>query len=74
MPSDADAGGQESQEDKPLNPILAAGKSVIGYVGSYFAETTVHGFHYVIEGRNRIEKAIWIFFITLAISYAGNIL
>ena len=28
-------------------------------VGSYFSETTVHGFRYIVEGGNKCEKWSW---------------
>ena len=37
----------------------------------YFTETTVHGFHYVAEGRNCLEKSLWIVLIILGFSYGG---
>ena len=45
--------------------------AAFSYVTGYFAETTVHGFHYVIEGKNKFEKLIWIFFIAMSIYFAG---
>ncbi len=36
------------------------------YLTSYFKETTVHGFRYVVEGRNFAEKTIWVLTIILA--------
>ena len=32
---------------------------------SYFSETTVHGFRYVVEGRNIVEKMFWIIVIAI---------
>lgn len=29
----------------------------------YFTETTVHGFRYIVEGRNVFEKVVWALFI-----------
>ena len=34
-------------------------RDVIGY----FSETTVHGFRYVVEGRNIVERLLWVLFI-----------
>ena len=38
-------------------------KGVKRGVEEYLRETTIHGFRYVIEGRNLIEKMAWMFFI-----------
>ena len=37
----------------------------------YFSETTVHGFHYVAEGRNTLERCLWIVLIVLGFTYGG---
>ena len=37
---------------------------------AYFTETTVHGFRYVVEGRNRFEQILWIIFIIGGFGYS----
>ena len=32
-------------------------------VSDYFTGTTVHGFRYVVQGKNLLERVVWIFFI-----------
>ena len=44
-------------------------KELVGY----FTETTVHGFRYIIEGRNRMERAIWGCFIFFGFFYSGMV-
>ena len=38
----------------------------------YFSETTVHGFRYVVQGRNLSERTAWIFFIAFGFWYSGT--
>ena len=40
-------------------------------VVGYFSETTVHGFRYIVEGRNRYERFAWILFIAFGFWYSG---
>ena len=42
-------------------------KDLVGY----FSETTVHGFRYIVEGRNRCERISWLLFIAFGFWYAG---
>ena len=37
-------------------------------VVGYFSETTVHGFKYVVQGRNMYERMIWL--VVIAIAFA----
>ena len=37
----------------------------------YFSETTVHGFRYVVQGRNLLERSVWILFISFGFCYSG---
>ena len=37
----------------------------------YFTETTVHGFRYIVEGRNVFEKLLWILFIAVGFIFSG---
>ena len=37
----------------------------------YFSETTVHGFRYIVQGRNIFERAAWILFIAFGFWYSG---
>ena len=39
-------------------------------LAGYFRETTVHGFRYVVEGRNIFERLVWATFIILGFSYS----
>ena len=41
---------------------------------SYFSETTVHGFRYVAEGRNHVEKLFWVIVITAGFILSGKII
>ena len=43
-------------------------------VGSYFRETTVHGFRYVVEGENICEKAFWVTVIIVGFILSGYII
>ena len=43
-------------------------KDLVGY----FTETTVHGFRYVVEGRNNFERLAWMLFIFFGFTYAGH--
>ena len=36
----------------------------------YFSETTVHGFRYVVEGRNIFERLLWVVFIAFGFGYS----
>ena len=38
----------------------------------YFSETTVHGFRYVVQGRNPFERTAWICFIAFGFWYSGT--
>ena len=40
-------------------------------VKEYFKETTVHGFQYVVTGRNRCEKIFWIILIVTGFMMSG---
>ena len=40
----------------------------------YFSTTTVHGFSYVVGGRNCLEKVLWVLFIAIGISFCMHIL
>lgn len=39
----------------------------------YFSETTVHGFRYIVEGRNLLERLIWVAIITFGFLYCFHI-
>ena len=43
-------------------------------VGSYFRETTVHGFRYVVEGENICEKMFWVILIIVGFILSGYII
>ena len=40
------------------------------YVRGYFSETTVHGFRYIIEGRNIYERIAWAIFVVLGFAWS----
>ena len=40
-------------------------------VVAYFTETTVHGFRYVVQGRNMAERTVWVVLILLGFGYSG---
>ena len=42
-----------------------------GHVSRYFRETTVHGFRYVVDGRNACERLFWISFILAGYAFAA---
>ena len=37
----------------------------------YFSETTVHGFRYIVQGRNAFERIAWMLFIGFGFWYSG---
>ena len=39
---------------------------------SYLSETSVHGFRYIVEGRNFIERLVWAIFIVFSFCFAVN--
>ena len=41
-------------------------------VVSYLSETTVHGFRYIVEGRNFLERLAWAIFIGFAFYFTVN--
>ena len=43
-------------------------------ISSYFSETTVHGFRYVVEGRNSFEKLFWVIVIVIGFILSGFII
>ena len=43
-------------------------------IGSYFSETTVHGFRYVVEGGNICEKVSWVILILIGFVFSGYII
>ena len=47
--------------------------SLSSNVKEYFNETTVHGFQYVVTGRNRCEKIFWIVLIVTGFILSGTI-
>ena len=47
--------------DKKLNLKGEAKENLVGY----FSQTTVHGFRYIVQGRNIFERLIWILFLDL---------
>ena len=43
-------------------------------ISSYFSETTVHGFRYVVEGSNICEKFSWVVLIVIGFILSGGII
>ena len=43
-------------------------------ISSYFSETTVHGFRYVVEGGNICEKWSWVVLISIGFIFSGCII
>ena len=37
----------------------------------YFSQTTVHGFRYIVQGRNVFERVAWMLFIAFGFWYSG---
>ena len=46
-------------------------ESLKSNVKEYFNETTVHGFQYVVNGRNWCEKSFWIILIVTGFMFSG---
>ena len=40
-------------------------------ISAYFRETTVHGFRYIVEGENIIEKLFWVMIIIAGFLVSG---
>ena len=53
--------------DKKLNLKGEAKENLVGY----FSQTTVHGFRYIVQGRNIFERLIWILFILFGFVYSS---
>ena len=49
-------------------------ESLINTVKEYFNDTTVHGFRYVVNGRNRCEKIFWVILIVIGFIFSGIII
>ena len=45
-------------------------KDIIGY----FSETTVHGFRYVVEGRNICERVAWSLMIVMGFAFCARVI
>ena len=56
-----------------VNPQRGLRRELKKELFGYFTETTVHGFRYIIEGRNRVERAIWGIFIFFGFFYSGMV-
>ena len=41
-------------------------------VAEYFTGTTVHGFRYVVDGQNRMERISWAFFILFGFLFCSQ--
>ena len=41
---------------------------------SYFSETTVHGFRYIVEGKNILERLVWFIFIVFGFAYSTSVI
>ena len=57
----------EGARQRKRNLKVEAKESVLGY----FSQTTVHGFRYVVQGRNIFERIIWILFIFFGFMYSS---
>ena len=42
-------------------------------IKGYFSETTVHGFRYVVEGKNICERVAWSLIIIMSFAFCANI-
>lgn len=47
------------------------GKDLKKGLTDYCSETSAHGFRYVVEGRNILEKSFWILIMTIGFFYCG---
>lgn len=54
-----------------VNQQLAIAQGLQEDLKRYFSETTVHGFRYVVEGRNRLERLVWVLFILFGFTYTA---
>ena len=43
-------------------------------IKDYFNDTTVHGFRYVVQGRNKFEKLFWAILIITGFTMSGEII
>ena len=57
----------EGTRQRTRNLKVEAKENVLGY----FSQTTVHGFKYVVQGRNIFERIIWILFIVSGFMYSS---
>ena len=48
--------------------------NIIGSITEYLSGATVHGFRYVVDGRNKCEKGFWIALIITSFIMSGNII
>ena len=48
-------------------------KNLARDIYAYFSETTVHGFHYIVTGRNWLERLFWAILIVSGFTLSGLI-
>jgi hypothetical protein len=48
--------------------------NILGSITGYLSGATVHGFRYIVEGRNKCEKFFWIALIITSFIMSGNII
>ena len=59
---------------KPKSSIQNIRDDLVTNVKEYFNDTTVHGFRYVVHGRNRCETIFWITLIITGFLFSGHII
>ena len=60
-----------SKMSKELKKLRKLRKEIKKDLVGYFRETTVHGFRYVVDGRNVVERTMWIIFIIAGFTFCG---
>ena len=53
--------------------VRGSARSILLHGCDYCNQTTIHGFHYLMSGRNLCEKLLWAAIIVTGISLAGSI-
>ena len=60
-----------TREPQLFTDLISASLSLdICFFRSYFKVTTVHGFRYVVDGANLVERLIWVGVIVATMAYA----
>ena len=65
---------EQQKQAKAREQREAEERNVNEELSEYFRETTVHGFRYVVEGRNIFERYVWIAFIIFGFIFSAWII